>query len=136
MMRLDSLHGPRELPLTFVGDVIEEETQGVVFNLSLAGCTIRSRTAVPARSFLRLVIHAANGPITIPMAVVRWATTHQFGVDFLILPVRERAKLIELVWTFQDGSPAHEELGQEVLRTPNCTMDDRLYKEEVPYGKD
>jgi len=98
MKRPGALGAPSELSLTFVGDAIEEEAQGCVFNLSLAGCTIRSHTSVPARNFLRIVIHDANGPITIPMAVVRWAAPHQFGVDFLIIPTQERAKLTELVW--------------------------------------
>ncbi|MER3422910.1 MAG: hypothetical protein C4293_06435 [Nitrospiraceae bacterium] len=107
MQRPSSFGAANQLGLTFVG---EEEAEGIVSNLSLAGCTIRSKTSAPAGSFLRIVIHRSNEPITIPMAVVRWSTPYQFGVDFLILPAQERAKLTELVWAFRDDAFASEEL--------------------------
>ena len=68
---------------------------GTLFNLSLGGCAVQSDTPVSDNMLvtLRLAPSEYGIPISIEMGRVRWATTQEFGVEFLIVLEPERVKL-------------------------------------------
>ena len=68
---------------------------GTLFNLSLGGCAVQSDTPVSDNMLvtLRLAPSGYDIPISIEMGRVRWATTQEFGVEFLIVLGPEREKL-------------------------------------------
>ncbi len=68
---------------------------GTLFNLSLGGCAVQSDTPVSDNMLVTLRLASSEGsiPISIEMGRVRWATTQEFGVEFLIVLGPEREKL-------------------------------------------
>ena len=67
--------------VTFCGPVNGE---GVVRNLSLGGCEIQSSCIIRPDTYLTLVLALPKGlkPLKINVAVVRWARSGGFGVEF------------------------------------------------------
>lgn len=68
---------------------------GTLFNLSLGGWAAQSNTPVSDNMpvTLRFTPFEGSAPITIEMARVRWATMHEFGVEFSIVYREKREKL-------------------------------------------
>lgn len=68
---------------------------GVIFNLSLGGCAVQSPVRVSDGMLVSLRIATSEGsqPIQIEMARVRWATTNEFGVEFLMVSGKEHKKV-------------------------------------------
>ena len=89
---------PVELPCLFSGDE-GPDWSGTAINLSHGGCAIRSTAPVKPGDYLRLLLFLSReeGPIEVGLAPVRWATTDQFGVEFIMLAPRDVKRLQELV---------------------------------------
>lgn len=69
--------------------------QGTMLNVSMGGCAIKSETPVFEGMLVTLQFVPAQGtvPVSIEMGRVQWATLHEFGVEFLMLLSKERARL-------------------------------------------
>jgi hypothetical protein len=111
---MDSRKSPRipvECPLSFcaegpAGQVIAQDT-GTIRDLSSSGCSIQSPTALDKGAYLRITIALPghDAQVDVDLAKVRWASQHDFGVEFLVLNDREQARLRGFVAFRQDSKP-------------------------------
>jgi hypothetical protein len=84
-----------EYEVSFSGD--GPEGTGRTYNLTTQGCGIRSETPVTPGAYLTIRLHLPGTPMPMPlsieMAVVRWARTPEFGVDFVTMSEEEWERL-------------------------------------------
>ena len=87
-----------ELPATFAGD---HAGLGIVYNLGIGGCKVVSDLAVKSGALLtvQLQIPEQTTAITIRAATVRWTLELEFGVEFLEMQEKERARLEQFLAT-------------------------------------
>jgi hypothetical protein len=80
------------LSITFSGDT---EGEGSVINLSIKGCKVESDAAVQAGDAMSLIIllPAEESPMTVELALVRWAKSQCFGLEFVSLGNAEMNRL-------------------------------------------
>ncbi|WP_447984963.1 PilZ domain-containing protein [Nitrospira sp. Nam74] len=92
MIQRQAYRFPVKLPVTFSG---EREGTGVLYDVSVKGCRIVSRTPLRIGHAVSLLIYqgAGRAPIAIATAEVRWAVALQYGLTFQSLeaeePIRE-----------------------------------------------
>src|ERR687898_687999 len=69
--------------------------EGMVLNLSLDGCRLKSSLAPSSGTQLVIHLHVADdlAAIRVDRAVVRWAAGPDFGVQFLLMGVYEAEEL-------------------------------------------
>ncbi len=90
-VRVDTMFSPD-------GTRIED---GLVLDLSQAGCRIVSAWQPQAGSFLQLQLRPQNHTyILIPQAVVQWVKDGVFGVAFTEVPDLEAGTLTRFLWSF------------------------------------
>jgi hypothetical protein len=79
---------PVKLPVAFSG---EREGDGVLYDLSIKGCRIVSRTPLSIGHAVNLLIYQGGGhaPITVGTAEVRWTQSLQYGLAFQSLDAEE-----------------------------------------------
>lgn len=76
---------------------------GVVLDLSVAGCRIRSAVEVTTGEFFGVVIdkpwyiNPLDVPLDVPVAVVRWSNGQECGMEFIQMEPGEQRRLRELV---------------------------------------
>ena len=87
-----------EFPATFTGD---HAGLGIVYNLGIGGCKVVSDLAVKSGALLtvQLQIPEQTTAITIRAATVRWTLDLEFGVEFLEMQEKERARLEQFLAT-------------------------------------
>jgi hypothetical protein len=75
--------------------------QGIILNLSMGGCAIQSNTPVFDNMLVTMQFTPSEGKpsVTIEMGRVRWATLHEFGVEFLMVLPGERSRLDRFLMT-------------------------------------
>ena len=73
--------------------------EGVLFDLSPAGCRIRSDIALNAGTYLALRIAVAQEPtpLAVEVSVVRWCKDGHVGVEFLRYSQGDRERVTNLV---------------------------------------
>ena len=76
-----------------------EAGEGVLFDLSPAGCRMRSKIALNAGTYLTLRIAVAQEPtpLAVEVSVVRWCKDGHFGVEFLRYSQGDRERVSNLV---------------------------------------
>jgi PilZ domain-containing protein len=81
----------------FSGEKIR--AQGVVLDLSVAGCRIRSAVEFTKGEFFGVVIDVPwyVNPLDVPLAVVRWSNGQECGMEFIQMEPDEQRRLRELV---------------------------------------
>ena len=86
-----------QLPVRFSGD--EFSAEGVVLDLSMGGCMVRSDVIVVAGYFLGMLIGlpGRDVPLAIGLATVRWSATDGFGVEFIRMEPEHQALLRKLI---------------------------------------
>ena len=74
---------------------------GLVYNLGIGGCKVVSGLAVKSGTLLtvQLQIPDQTTAITIRAATVRWTLELEFGVEFLEMQEKERARLEQFLAT-------------------------------------
>lgn len=86
--------GPVECPVTFY---LEDGTPGTgrLYDLSQAGCGIVSELHAMQGSYVVLSIGLPDpsSVISVELARVRWAMRQEFGVEFILIPRADKAKL-------------------------------------------
>ena len=102
---------PVHYPASIQSDT--EAGEGVLFDLSPAGCRMRSDIALNAGSYLTLRIAVAQEPtpLAVEVSVVRWCKDGHIGVEFLRYSQGDRERVTDLVLalppTETPASPAH-----------------------------
>ena len=73
--------------------------EGVLLDLSPAGCRMRSDIALNAGTYLALRIAVAQEPtpLAVEVSVVRWCKDGNFGVEFLRYSQGDRERVTNLV---------------------------------------
>lgn len=90
----------RALEVSFAGE--HGEGEGVLHDLSPAGCGVLSQQKVPVGAFLTVQLHVPGDPesIKIEVAVVRYTLPDRLGLDFLQITPADQAKLTKLLRSF------------------------------------
>ena len=80
-------------PVTFVVD--GKPGDGTTFNLSRSGCAIASELyfAVDDPVSLQITVSSQPTPITIELGKVRWSTSREFGVEFMVVEGASKRRL-------------------------------------------
>jgi hypothetical protein len=84
--------------------------EGVLLDLSPAGCRMRSDIVLNAGTYLTLQIAVAQEPtpLAVEVSVVRWCKDGNVGVEFLRYSQGDRERVTNLVEpTLQTEIPAH-----------------------------
>jgi PilZ domain len=84
---------PLFYPVIFGGTPFVGE--GVLTNLSLMGCSVLCDREVLCGSDLRVSVMLPNQlrALSIELGTIKWVRGHQFGVEFLRLPLEARQRL-------------------------------------------
>ena len=71
------------------------DCDGTVFDLSQDGCAVRKTAHVQRGDYVRVLIFLSpnQSPIEVSLAVVRWSTIAQFGVEFMSMSPRDAKRL-------------------------------------------
>ncbi|NOS81172.1 MAG: PilZ domain-containing protein [Nitrospira sp.] len=69
--------------------------EGLLTNLSMMGCSVMCDREVLCGSTVRVSVLLPNQPraLSIDLGTIKWVQGHQFGVEFLRLPVEARQRL-------------------------------------------
>ena len=80
-------------PVMFVVD--GKPGEGTTFNLSRGGCAIATEmyTAVDDPVSLQITVSNQPTPITIELGKVRWSTSREFGVEFMVVENASKRRL-------------------------------------------
>ena len=87
-----------EFPAIFSGD---HAGIGIVYNLEMGGCKVVSDLAVKRGARLTVLLQTPDQPIaiTVQAATIQWILKLEFGVEFIDMQERERARLEQLLAT-------------------------------------
>ena len=93
-----------EFPATFAGD---HTGIGIVYNLGMGGCKVVSDLAVKNGALLTLHLRIPEQTlaITIRAATVQWTLELEFGLEFLEMQEKERARLEQFLATQVNIAP-------------------------------
>ena len=79
----------------------------IVLDLSVGGCRVASTIPMPPDTAIHLQIHPhLAAAITVPSAIVRWASGYTFGVQFRELPDNESKALNTLLCSLSSSKDA------------------------------
>ena len=69
--------------------------EGILTNLSLMGCSVMSDREVLCGSDVRVSVLLPNQPqaLSVELGTIKWVKGHEFGVEFLRLPLEARQRL-------------------------------------------
>ena len=69
--------------------------EGILTNLSLMGCSVMSDREVLCGSDVRVSVLLPNHPqaLSVELGTIKWVKGHEFGVEFLRLPLEARQRL-------------------------------------------
>ncbi|MEP6932639.1 MAG: PilZ domain-containing protein [Nitrospirota bacterium] len=87
--------------------------EGVLLDLSPAGCRMRSSIALNAGTYLalRIAVTQEPTPLAVEVSVIRWCRDGHFGVEFLRYSHGDRERVTNLVATLPSTEmpthPAH-----------------------------
>ena len=82
----------------FSGERIRSQGQGVVLDLSVAGCRMRSPVEFTTGEYFGVVIDIPwyINPLDVPLAVVRWSKGQECGMEFIQMEPEDQRRLREL----------------------------------------
>jgi len=83
--------------------------EGSVYDLSSGGCATESLSPIQKGDYLSLQLylpidHAPTIPLTVEVAVTRWAIQQKFGVEFIRMPPEHQERLRSFTLALQDAS--------------------------------
>ena len=75
--------------------------EGILTNLSLMGCSVMSDREVLCGSEVRVSVLLPNQmpALAIDLGTIKWVQDHEFGVEFLRLPLEARQRLNSMLRT-------------------------------------
>jgi len=82
---------------SFLGERIS--AQGVIVDLSSEGCRARSADEFNKGEFLRVLIDVPRyeNPLHVTLAVVRWSTGQECGMEFIQMEPEDQQRLRQLI---------------------------------------
>lgn len=92
---------PVMLPALFSG---ERSGGGMVLDVSLEGCRIRSAAPIQKGDYVRVRMDLIGETLTGELAVVRWLKDNEFGVELIRMEQEQQGRLREFLNLF---SPTH-----------------------------
>lgn len=92
---------PVMLPTVFFG---ERAGGGLVLDLSLEGCRIRSVVPMQKGDYVRIRIDLIGDTLIGDLSVVRWARQEEFGVELIRMAPDQQARLREFLQLFNAPS--------------------------------
>lgn len=103
---MDKRRSPRlavQLPISFCGDQFAGE--GIVFNISLDGCTVGCEEDIRPGTHLELHLHLPDheSPIKVEQAAVQWSLVQKFGCKFVRIENDHQDRLDQFVKRHPDG---------------------------------
>ena len=78
------------LPAVFLG---ERAGGGLVVDVSLEGCRIRSMVPMQKGDYVRIQINLIGDTLTGDLAVVRWSRKEEFGVELIRMASDQQVRL-------------------------------------------
>lgn len=98
-------------PVGIVGDLLDGK--GQLLNLSSGGCCLRADQRLKQSPYLRLLLHAPNesSPIKVELAIVRWISGDEFGLEFIRIHADHQRRLRHLL-DLLETQPDLEHRGQ------------------------
>ena len=81
---------PVMLPTVFFG---ERAGGGLVVDVSLEGCRIRSAVPMQKGDYVRIRVDLVGDTLTGDLAVVRWSRQEEFGVELIRMAPDQQARL-------------------------------------------
>lgn len=101
-----------QFPVGIVGDLLDGK--GEIINLSPGGCRLKGDKSLKESPYLRLLLHSPSdpAPIKIELAVVRWVSGEEFGIQFIRVHadhqkrLRRLLKLLEMQPGLESQAPA------------------------------
>jgi len=101
------------LPIVFFG---ERAGGGLVVDVSLEGCRIRSAVPMQKGNYVRIRMDLIGETLTGDLAVVRWSKQEEFGVELIRMASDEQARLHGFLNLFS---------GPPVSESTTATLDDQ-----------
>jgi hypothetical protein len=95
---------PVMLPAVFFG---ERAGGGLVVDVSLEGCCIRSAVTMQKGDYVRIRIDFIGATLSGDLAVVRWSRQEEFGLELIRMAPDEQVRLREFLRLF-NASPLVE----------------------------
>jgi hypothetical protein len=89
------------LPTVFFG---ERAGGGLVVDVSLEGCRIRSAVTLHKGDYVRIRIDLIGDTLTGDLAVVRWSRKEEFGVELIRMVSDQQARLRGFLQLFSSTS--------------------------------
>ena len=82
---------------TFSGERVS--APGIIVDLSTAGCRARSATEFNKGEYLEVSINVPRfeHPLHVPLAVIRWSSGQEFGMEFIQMEPDDQRQLRELI---------------------------------------
>ena len=100
---------PVMLPTVFFG---ERAGGGLVVDVSLEGCRIRSAVPMQKGDYVRIRVDLIGDALIADLAVVRWSRKEDFGVELIRMAPDQQARLREFLNLF-----SHTPLGESTTST-------------------
>ena len=99
-----------EFPGTF-SDGGGSSGSGMVIDLSSEGCRVRRESAIVTGNYVRLLINLRGRdiPLTVSLAVIRWSTGNEFGVEFIRMTQDEQRLLRHVITTIEAKAIGEEQ---------------------------
>lgn len=85
------------LPAVFSG---ERSGGGMVLDLSLEGCRIRSAAPIQKGDYIRVRMDLIGATLNGELAVVRWSREDEFGVELIRMEQEQQVRLREFLNLF------------------------------------
>lgn len=106
-----------QLPVRIVGDLLDGK--GELVNLSPGGCCLKGDQSLKASPYLRLMLYAPNDsdPIKVELAIVRWVSGDEFGIQFIRVHADHQQRLRQLL-KFLEMQPDLEQQAQASAPAP------------------
>ena len=91
-------------PVAFVVD--GKPGEGTTFNLSRGGCAIETDmfAAVDDPISLQITVSSQPSPIVIELGKVRWSTSREFGVEFMVVEDLQSGGSMIFSWSWRRTS--------------------------------
>lgn len=92
-----------QFPIGIIGDLLDGK--GEVLNLSTGGCRVRGDNSLKQSPYLRLLLHPPNGasPIKVELAVVRWVSGEEYGLQFIRMNADHQTRLRQFLRLLEMG---------------------------------
>ncbi len=105
----------KRLPVSFRANLLSENSVRIdnrVTDISMGGCTLETRTALPEGTFIELVIKPASDeePIKIETAMVCSSRPESMGIRFLEIVATDKNRLSQVILSLLVGQTFHPNL--------------------------